>query len=37
MQRRVYADLLRFYADGGLIAEHKRSFGRDETLSAPDA
>ena len=35
VQRRVYADLLRFYADGGLIAEHKRSFGLDETLCDP--
>lgn len=35
VQRRVYADRLRFYADGQHIAEHKRLFGRDETLCDP--
>ena len=35
VQRRVYAGHLRFYADGRLIAEHKRAFGRDKTLCDP--
>ena len=35
VQRRVYADRIRFYAAGTLVAEHKRVFGRDETLCDP--
>jgi transposase len=35
IQRRVYADHVRFYADGRLIAEHERLFGRDKTLCDP--
>ena len=35
VQRRVYADRIRFYADGRLIAEHPRVFGRDKTLCDP--
>jgi transposase len=36
VQRRVYAGYVRFYADGHLIAEHKRHFGRDKTFSTPE-
>lgn len=35
VQRRAYANHVRFYADGRLIAEHKRIFGRDATLCDP--
>jgi len=35
IQRRVYAGHVRFYADGRLIAEHKRHFGRDKTFCDP--
>ena len=35
VQRRVYAGQIRFYADGRLIAEHPRVFGRDKTLCNP--
>jgi transposase len=35
VQRRVYANHIRFYADGQLIAEHKRVFGRDKTVCDP--
>jgi transposase len=35
VQRRVYANHIRFYADGRLIAEHPRVFGRDKTLCDP--
>jgi hypothetical protein len=35
VQRRVYANHIRFYADGRLIAEHTRVFGRDKTLCDP--
>ena len=35
VQRRVYASQIRFYADGRLIAEHPRVFGRDKTLCNP--
>ncbi len=35
VQRRVYAGQIRFYADGHLIAEHPRAFGRDKTLCDP--
>jgi hypothetical protein len=35
VSRRVYADYIRFYAQGQLIAEHKRIFGRDKTLCDP--
>jgi transposase len=35
VQRRTYAGHVRFYADGRLIAEHKRVFGRDRTLCDP--
>ena len=35
VQRRVYARHLRFYADGQLVAEHERVFGRDKTLCNP--
>ena len=35
VQRRVYAGHIRFYADGQLIADHPRDFGRDRTLCNP--
>jgi transposase len=35
VQRRAYACHIRFYADGRLIAEHKRIFGRDVTICDP--
>jgi hypothetical protein len=35
VQRRVYAGHIRFYAEGRLIAEHPRVFGRDKTLCDP--
>ena len=35
VQRRAYADHVRFYADGRVIAEHERVFGRDVTLCDP--
>ena len=35
VQRRVYAGQIRFYAEGRLIAEHPRVFGRDKTLCNP--
>ena len=35
VQRRVYAGHVRFYADGRVIAEHERVFGRDATLCDP--
>jgi transposase len=35
VQRRVYAGHIRFYADGRLIAEHNRTFGRDKTICDP--
>jgi transposase len=35
VQRRVYAGHVRFYAEGRLIAEHTRVFGRDKTLCDP--
>lgn len=36
VQRRVYAWHVRFYADGKLLAEHKRHFGRDKTFCLPE-
>lgn len=35
VQRRAYANHVRFYAEGRLIADHKRIFGRDATLCDP--